>query len=62
MTVPTTPSRPMSSGDQNQCTCLPSDSDSVGYLEYAIGRIEAEKAIAEERDRCGVHGGGASLS
>jgi len=39
-----------------QCTCLPSDPDSVGYLEYALGRTECEKAIAEERRQCAVHG------
>jgi hypothetical protein len=58
MTVPTTPSRPMYRPDQKPCTCLPSDSDSVGYLEYAVGRTEAENALAEERARCLRHGEG----
>lgn len=62
MTLPTTPSRPMHAPDQQPCTCLPSDSDFVGYLEYAIGRAEAEKALAEERTRCLLHGEGAPPS
>jgi len=53
---------PAHNSDREQCTCLPSDSDSVGYLEYAIGRSEAGKVLAEERSRCRVHGEAALLN
>jgi hypothetical protein len=53
VTQPWTPAN----NDREHCACLPTDSDSVGYLEYAVGRAEAEKALAEARSGCRVHGG-----
>lgn len=41
--------------DDARCTCELSDGESVSYVEYAIGRVESEKMLAEDRDQCPVH-------
>ncbi len=48
--------RPAPEGIAKKCNCLASDSDEAGYLEYAVGRAECEKYLAEVRSECPVHG------
>lgn len=44
------------------CTCLESGSDEVGYVEYAVGRAQAEAFVDEQQRGCAVHGAGAATN
>jgi len=53
---------PAAGSNAAACTCLTPGSDEVGYLEYAVGRAEAEAFVLEERGRCPQHGADAAAS
>jgi len=58
MTTPSTAAERSSrvADSSESCTCLLTDPEAVSHVAYAVGPVEAEEMVAEDRAGCPVHG------
>lgn len=44
--------------NSESCSCLLTDPEAVSHVVYAVGPVEAERMVGEDRAGCPVHGRG----